>query len=174
MLGLSPVAGRLYDGYGRRFPIMIGSFLHLFGLMMTSLSTKYYQSILSQSVCSGIGMLLIITPAMNAPMTHSHNCRALAGGFAIPGSSLGGVVFLLMMNHLLSAIGFAWTMRACTFLILGLLLITCTLMSSHVTHTHKEFKLSSYLNRCGDVTSCSCASPASSCIVHRLRLPFSD
>lgn len=66
MLGLSPVAGRLYDGYGRRFPIMIGSFLHLFGLMMTSLSTKYYQSILSQSVCSGIGMLLIITPAMNA------------------------------------------------------------------------------------------------------------
>ncbi|KAJ5546755.1 MFS general substrate transporter [Penicillium frequentans] len=157
MLGLSPVAGRLYDGYGRRFPIMIGSFLHLFDLMMTSLSTKYYQSILNQS-----------------PMTHSHNCRALAGGFAIPGSSLGGVVFLLMMNHLLSAIGFAWTMRACTFLILGLLLITCTLMSSHVTHTHKEFKLSSYLNRCGDVTSCSCASPASSCIVHRLRLPFSD
>ncbi|KAJ5802507.1 MFS general substrate transporter [Penicillium pulvis] len=129
---------------------------------MTSLSTKYYQPILSQSVCSGIGMLLIITPAMNAPMTHSQNCRALAGGFAFPGSSLGGVVSLFMMNHLLSAIGFAWTMRACTFLILGLLLITCTLMSSHVTHTHKEFKLSSYLNRCGDVTFYSCASPASS------------
>lgn len=66
MLGVSPVAGRLYDGYGPRLPIIIGSFFHVFGLMMTSLSTEYYQFILSQSVCSGIGTSLIITPAMTA------------------------------------------------------------------------------------------------------------
>ena len=66
MLGVSPVAGRLYDGYGPRLPIMIGCFFHVFGLMMTSLATRYYQFILSQSVCSGIGTSLIITPAMTA------------------------------------------------------------------------------------------------------------
>ncbi|KAJ5215886.1 MFS transporter asaE [Penicillium cinerascens] len=155
MLGVSPLAGRLYDGYGPRLPIMIGSFLHVFGLMMTSLSTKYYQLILSQSVCSWFGSSLIITPAMTTktyesiilqPTTYFHDRRALAGGFAIAGSSLGGVIFPFMVNHLLSAIGFAWTMRACAFLILGLLFITCTLISSNVTHTPKEFKLSSYLS----------------------------
>lgn len=66
MLGLSTVARRLYDGYGPRLPIMIGNFLHVFGLMMASLSTKYYQLILSQSVCSGIRTSLIVTPAMAA------------------------------------------------------------------------------------------------------------
>jgi MFS family permease len=66
-------------------------------------------------------------------MTYFHDRRALAGGFAIAGSSLGGVIFPFMVNHLLSAIGFAWTMRGCAFLILGLLLITCTLISSNVT-----------------------------------------
>lgn len=66
MLGFSPVAGRLYDGHGPRLPIVIGTFLHVFGLMMASLSTKYYQFILSQSVCSGLGTSLIITPSMTA------------------------------------------------------------------------------------------------------------
>ncbi|KAJ5517404.1 MFS transporter asaE [Penicillium freii] len=145
MLGVSPVAGRLYDGYGPRLPIIIGSFFHVFGLMMTSLSTEYYQFILSQSVCSGIGTSLIITPAMTAPTTYFHDRRALAGGVAIAGSSLGGVIFPFMVNHLLSSIGFAWTMRACAFLILGLMLITYALISSNVTHTPKEFKLKSYL-----------------------------
>ncbi|PYI33375.1 MFS general substrate transporter [Aspergillus indologenus CBS 114.80] len=145
MLGFSPVAGRLYDGHGPRLPIVIGTFLHVFGLMMASLSTKYYQFILSQSVCSGLGTSLIITPSMTAPMTYFHDRRALAGGFAIAGSSLGGVIFPFMVNHLLASIGFAWTMRACAFLILGLLLVTCTLISSNATHSPKEFKLSHYL-----------------------------
>ncbi|KAJ5519091.1 MFS transporter asaE [Penicillium expansum] len=93
MLGVSPVAGRLYNGYGPRLPIIIGSFFHVFGLMMTRLSTEYYQFILSQSVCSGIGTSLIITAAMTAPTTYFHDRRALAGGVAIAGSSLGGVNF---------------------------------------------------------------------------------
>lgn len=66
MLSTSPVSGRLFDSYGPHVPIAIGSFLHVFGLMMASLSTKYYQLILSQSVVSGIGSSLIFTPAMTA------------------------------------------------------------------------------------------------------------
>ena len=66
MLFTSPVAGTLFDGYGPRVPIAIGSVLHVFGLMMASLSHKYYQFMLSQSVVSGIGCSLIFTPAMSA------------------------------------------------------------------------------------------------------------
>jgi MFS family permease len=50
-----PVVGYMTDNYGPRIPILIGSFLHVFGLMMTSLSKKYYQIILSQSICSALG-----------------------------------------------------------------------------------------------------------------------
>ncbi|KAF7160151.1 hypothetical protein CNMCM5623_005666 [Aspergillus felis] len=66
MLFTSPVAGKLFDSYGPRLPIAIGSVLHVFGLMMASLSHKYYQFILSQSVVCGIGSSLIFTPAMSA------------------------------------------------------------------------------------------------------------
>lgn len=66
MLFTSPVAGKLFDSYGPHVPIAIGSVLHVFGLMMASLSDKYYQLMLSQSVVSGIGSSLIFTPAMTA------------------------------------------------------------------------------------------------------------
>lgn len=66
MLFTSPVAGKLFDNYGPRVPIAIGSVLHVFVLMMASLSDKYYQLMLSQSVVSGIGSSLICTPAMTA------------------------------------------------------------------------------------------------------------
>jgi hypothetical protein len=66
MLFVSPLASTMFDNYGPKLPIAIGSFLHVFGLMMASLSTKYYQFALSQSVCSGIGSSLIFTPAMTA------------------------------------------------------------------------------------------------------------
>jgi MFS family permease len=66
MLFMSPLSGTLFDQYGPRLPIAIGTFMHVFGLMMTSLSTKYYQFVLSQSVCSGIGASMIFGPAMTA------------------------------------------------------------------------------------------------------------
>jgi hypothetical protein len=70
MLFVSPLAGRMFDNYGPRLPIAIGTAMHVFGLMMASLSTQYYQFVLSQSVCSGIGASLIFGPAMTAVSSH--------------------------------------------------------------------------------------------------------
>lgn len=36
-----------------------GTLLHVFGLMMASISTEYYQILLSQGVCSAIGVAAI-------------------------------------------------------------------------------------------------------------------
>lgn len=55
--------GKIFDYYGPRVLITTGTFLHVFGLMMTSISTKYYQILLSQSVCSGIGASMVFYPA---------------------------------------------------------------------------------------------------------------
>ena len=56
------VVGRIYDKYGPRWLMAFGTFMHVFGLMMASLSTKYYQIILSQGICSPIGICCLFTP----------------------------------------------------------------------------------------------------------------
>ncbi|CZT21690.1 related to monocarboxylate transporter 2 [Ramularia collo-cygni] len=145
MLSMSPLSGYLFDSYGPRLPIFLGGILHVFGLMMASLSSEYYQFMLSQSICSGIGTSLIFTPAMTAPMTYFKKRRALAGGLTVAGSSLGGVIFPLMVNNLLPQVGFGWTMRICAFLILALWIVTLMTITSNMNHVRKDFQISNYL-----------------------------
>lgn len=145
MLFISPVAGKLFDGYGPRVPIAIGSALHVFGLMMASLSHKYYQFMLSQSVVSGIGCSLIFTPAMTAPQTYFRQKRGIVGGLTVAGSSLGGVIFPLVVQHLLPQVGYGWTMRICAFMILGLLVIANLTISSNFSHKPRRLSVMHYL-----------------------------
>ena len=58
--------GRLFDSYGPRYLLMVGTFLHVFGLMMTSISKTYYQLLLSQAICSSIGASMVFYPAFNS------------------------------------------------------------------------------------------------------------
>lgn len=61
--------GRIYDKYGPRWLMLFGTFMHVFGLMMASVSTQYYQIVLSQGICSPIGICCLFTPgACRAPM----------------------------------------------------------------------------------------------------------
>ena len=117
-----PITGKLFDRYGPRYLILIGSFLHVFGLMMTSISTEYYQIILSQGICSPIGASLIFYSGMSATGTWFRKNRALALGVMAAGSSLGGVIFPIMVERLVDRVGFGWAMRAAAFLILVLLI----------------------------------------------------
>ena len=57
------VSGRLADSYGPRWPLLCGSFLHVFGLMMLSICKEYYQIFLAQCICSGIGASLLFYPS---------------------------------------------------------------------------------------------------------------
>lgn len=54
--------GKIYDRSGPRYLILVGSVLHVFGLMMASIATEYYQILLSQGVCSAIGVSMIFQP----------------------------------------------------------------------------------------------------------------
>ena len=115
--------------------------MHLFGLIMLSLSHKYYQILLSQSVCSGIGLSLIMMPAIASPQTYFAKKRAVAMGLVISGSSIGGIVWPLMARSLLPQIGFGWTIRCCALLALVLLAIANLFVTSNLVHKKKEIKL---------------------------------
>ncbi|RAO69110.1 uncharacterized protein BHQ10_005122 [Talaromyces amestolkiae] len=145
MLAMAPVAGKIFDSYGPRVPLFAGSVAHVFGLMMTSLCKDYYQFFLSQSVVSGIGASFIFTPALSAPQTYFRKRRGVAAGLSVAGSSLGGVIFPLMVQHLLPQVGFGWTMRICAFLILGMLVIANTCISSALPHKPRPFHIMQYI-----------------------------
>ena len=90
--GTAPINGKIFDSYGSHALIRIGTFLHVFGIMMISLSTKYYQLFLAQSICSGIGAAMIFHGATNAVSTWFRGRRGLALGLASSGASIGGVI----------------------------------------------------------------------------------
>jgi hypothetical protein len=104
MFAGGPVIGKLYDNYGPRWLLLGGTFLHVFGLMMTSLASQYYQFILAQGICSPIGASMIFYPAMSTITTWFFEKRAFAFGIIAAGSSLGGVVFPIVKATTLSQI----------------------------------------------------------------------
>ncbi|KAK8132255.1 hypothetical protein PG999_000428 [Apiospora kogelbergensis] len=129
---LGPVIGRLNDTYGPRMLVAVGSFLHVFGLMMASLSTEYYQILLSQGVCSAIGVSAVFLPALANVSGWFAKRRGLAFGLLSTGSSLGGVVFPLIISNLLRTVGYGWTLRICAFIILAMLLVANAFVRARV------------------------------------------
>jgi len=101
-----PLVGIAYDRYGPRYLLIAGTFLHVFGLMMTSLSSEYYQFILAQGICSPIGACLLFFATVTSSMTWFFKWRALAFGIVAAGSSLGGVILPIMVAKLIPQIGF--------------------------------------------------------------------
>ncbi|TVY83906.1 Fujikurins efflux protein [Lachnellula suecica] len=124
------IAGKLADDYGPRWPLLLGSFLHVFGLMMISLSTEYYQIFLAPVAAAGIWF---------------KRHRALAFGIMVSGSSLGGVILPIMVQRLIIEVGFGWSIRITAFLILGLLIFGNIAVKSRLAPVRKPFKFKEYL-----------------------------
>ena len=136
-----PFVGKLFDNFGPRYLLLGGTCLHVFGLMMASLSSQYYQFILSQGVCSPIGASMVFFPAMTSCISWFLKRRALAFGVIAAGASLGGVIFPIMVGHLVPQVGFGWTMRICAFFILGLLVVANLTITYRLKPVRKPFSL---------------------------------
>jgi MFS family permease len=86
----SPVYGKIYDNYGPKPLVYGGAFTHVFGLMMASLGTEYYQIFLAQSICSALGAAALFSAGMGPVGSWFLKNRALAFGVVASGSSLSG------------------------------------------------------------------------------------
>ncbi|KUL83909.1 hypothetical protein ZTR_06852 [Talaromyces verruculosus] len=118
MYAMGPVSGYLYDNYGPRYSLLLGTFLHVFGLMMCSISKEYYQVLLSQGLTrKSITLATSVIPGWFAKK------RGTAYGIMSSGSSIGGVIFPIMSQRLIPEVGFGWAMRIGAFVILFLLII---------------------------------------------------
>jgi hypothetical protein len=88
----APVFGKIFDAYGPRFLMIFGIFFHIFGLMMLSISTEYYQIFLAQGICSALGMSSLFYAGNNTVSRWFLKRRALVTGVVSSGAALGGVV----------------------------------------------------------------------------------
>ena len=83
-------AGRLMDRYGPKVPIALATFFIVLGTMTASISKQYYQFVLSQGLCSGLGFGLAFAPALATPSQWFLKRRGIATGLVVSGSSVGG------------------------------------------------------------------------------------
>lgn len=141
MFFFGPIIGKLYDNYGPRWLLLAGSFLHVFGLMMASLATEYYQFVLSQGICSPIGASMLFYPAMSTIPTWFFKKRGAAFGIMASGSSLGGVILPIAVQRLIPQIGYGWAMRVSAFIILALLIVANFTIKSRIPPTPKPFAI---------------------------------
>ena len=144
--------GKVFDDYGPKYLLAFGAFFHVFGLMMTSISKEYYQFILSQAICSAIGASAVFYPAFTCVSTWFHAKRGAALGLVAAGSSLGGVIFPIMVVHLIPEVGFGWAMRICAFLILALLIFANLTVKSRIKPTSRPFSLTTFVSPLKELT----------------------
>ena len=94
-------------------------------LMCLSVSTEYYQFLLSFSVLGGLSACCLFTPSV-ATIGHWFNKRqGLATGLACTAGGIGGILFSFITLYLAPMIGFPWTMRIIAFISLLLCSVAC-------------------------------------------------
>ncbi|KAJ3524305.1 hypothetical protein NM208_g12110 [Fusarium decemcellulare] len=145
MVFCGTVFGRLFDSYGPKYLLYCGTIAYVFGLMMVSLSTEYYQIFLSQSIVAAIGSSAVFNASMSSLVTWFFKRRAAAFGIMVSGSSLGGVVLPIMMDKMIKEVGFPWMMRTMAFMFLVLLAISCVTVKSRLPPRPKPFVFMEYI-----------------------------
>ena len=100
--------------------------------MLTNICKQYWQILLAQGVCVGIGSGCLFVPSVAVVATYFTKKRALAIGIAVSENSIGGIILPITFRRLQPSIGFAWTTRILAFITLVLLLVAIAVMRTHL------------------------------------------
>ncbi|KAJ5809550.1 uncharacterized protein N7503_001768, partial [Penicillium pulvis] len=122
-LSLSVQVGPLFDRYGPRWMMLIGSVLYALSIFMLGSCEKYYQFLLCLGMLGGVSSALVSTPCMVVLSHWFHRRRGTATGIAMAGSSLGGVAFPMILRPALKQLGWAWALRLLGFIFVVFLAI---------------------------------------------------
>ena len=89
LIGVGIFTGPLFDRGYLRSLIFSGTFALVFGMMITSLCSQYWQFILAQGLVVGLGCGLHFVPSIAPLPMYFSRKKALAQGIGASGSSLG-------------------------------------------------------------------------------------
>lgn len=114
------IAGPMFDKGYFRIMLLIGNFLVVFGIMMLSLCTEYWQVFLAQGVCMGLGAGLLYIPSLALVGIYFSRKRSLAMGIVTSGIAVGGVAYIISFDRLTQSKGFPWALRVMGFIALAI------------------------------------------------------
>ena len=114
---------------------------YVLSIVLMSFCSKYYQFFLAQAVLGGSCIGILFTPTVGIVSHYFSKRRAMALGVCVAGSSIGGVVFPIILNRLLyyHHLSFGWTVRACALIVLVLLGFAVLVMKPRLPPTEKAF-----------------------------------
>ncbi|KAH7377121.1 riboflavin transporter MCH5 [Plectosphaerella cucumerina] len=112
--------GPIFDKYGPRVLILVGTVCLVTSLMLLSFCHEYPQFLLTFGILGGVGTSLLFTPSI-AVVGHWFSLRrGLATGIATTGGSMGGIAFPLLMNSLFDRVGWSRTISVIAMICLVL------------------------------------------------------
>lgn len=122
---VSIFSGRLFDCGLLRSLQLSGGLLQVVGLATASVATKYWQLLLAQGICGGIGGGLVYNPILMCVATYFPQRGALALTLVTVGASTGGIVFPVIAQQMLPTAGLGWTLRCMALVVLvnGILVV---------------------------------------------------
>ncbi|KAI1810299.1 putative monocarboxylate permease [Poronia punctata] len=130
------ITGPIYDQGYMRSLLFAGTFFTLLGVMTLSLATRYYQVLLAQGFCVGIGGGILYVPSLaHVSSSFGPKYRPLAVSIATAGTAIGGIVYPIVFDQLLRDIGFPWATRTLGFLTLAELIIALVIILPHHAKT---------------------------------------
>jgi hypothetical protein len=109
MFSLGILSGRALDRGWFRPTVAIGIAIQLLGIFALSGSHTYWQFLLTQGFCTGVGGGIFFVPIMGLCSTYFSTHRGIAIGIITTGNSLGAVIYPVVVRQLLGKIGFGWT-----------------------------------------------------------------
>ncbi|KAH7125873.1 major facilitator superfamily domain-containing protein [Dactylonectria macrodidyma] len=139
LMSVGIIIGPLYDAGHCRLIIITGTFLVVFGFMMTSVCKTYWQVLLAHAVCVGLGTSCLSIPSIAIVPQYFKIRRARAMSMATLGSCVGGTVYPLIFQELQPRIGFPWTVRLFGFISLAMCCFSLAVLRPRL-HGGKRFK----------------------------------
>ncbi|KAI0542544.1 major facilitator superfamily domain-containing protein [Xylaria digitata] len=140
-----PIFGGLIDHLGPTILLIIGTILHVGGLLGLANCQTYVQIFFAQSVVSAVGTGAIFVAGTTAVGTWFRDQRGLALGIVSAGSAVGAVIGTAAIPVLFDRIGFPWTMRAVALTYFVLMVFAITTVSRRpqaANHSPAPFHIS--------------------------------
>ncbi|KAK6219651.1 major facilitator superfamily transporter [Colletotrichum tabaci] len=125
---LCTISGRLTDAGYARHAVLVGCVFVVFGSFMTSVCTRYWQIMLAQGVCTGMGLGVLFMPSVAIIGSYFKEKRSLALAISTTGTGVGSLIFPSTLQYLVPQVGFPWAVRCSAFVALAVATIANVLL----------------------------------------------
>ena len=115
--------GPLFDRYGPRGLMAVGSVAYVASLVLLAQCRFYWHFMLVYGVLGGSSSAFLTTIALAVVAHWFERKRGVASGIAFMGSSVGGIAFPLILKPAFEHLSWAWAMRLVALIVLVLMIV---------------------------------------------------